>query len=348
MAASVIDYMLGMAQQQGQNLGQSAKNRYTEEQMREIDPRIALMQAQTENFNQQAQNAPLNNELKKMQIMALMSRMNEAQGAKSNFGKVMTDYQNAVKLFGEGSPQATQFKAYIDSLANKNGVQVFDPETGQPLVQIGGSTSGGGRGGNQTYANPKTGDVLSTLTPTMRTQLQKSVTTTPIVVQGMEDIANASSGTVGAWNLLKYGAASVANPVGVGGAETVANYHTAMDRITKNAEHLISINNLPRTNESFHKMIQIMTPHLNDSPKSYRLRIETHMKDEVIKQRMREKLLRETGVWIKNEKSEMPSGTQQERVPEITSGYQGKTQAKAKTTGGNDIEALRNLARSAQ
>lgn len=296
MAASFIDLMLGLAEQQGHNLGQAAKTRYMENESQAIGPRIDLLQAQAEAARaaneQRAEMAPLEKQLRQAQIMAYLAKAKpEAEQPSSNFGKVMKDYQNTIKLFGPESPQAKQFKDYISTLTNKTGVQVFDPKTGQPLVQIGGSQRNAS--GGQTYYNPATGEVVSKPTGKVQTAAQQTVASTPALVQGMEEAIGPIKSRLSIGGQLKYAGYSVLNPAFGVGSKFIGDYNTAIDQIPLAAERLMKVNGLNITDQSFNEMKSIMMPRANDSAESYEMRIRKHIVTEKKRQLEAEKILRE-------------------------------------------------------
>lgn len=103
---------------------------------------------------------------------ALTERANRpAQPALSNLEKAMAGQQRIEQMYGKGSPQAQAAQQYISRLAQgSGGISVsFDPDTGKPLVQIGGAQGGRGKGGGlyQTeegeFLTPPTGAAASNL-----------------------------------------------------------------------------------------------------------------------------------------------------------------------------------------
>lgn len=129
-------------------------------------------------FNREGQAGGITNQLNNLRIEELRNKLKFGGGFEPNstFGKLQQDAERATKMYGENSPQAQQFKQAIEKqLRGSNGVTVFDPRTGQPLVNMGGNSGGRMGGGPTTLVNPQTGEIMAPLTAASRTRDQKVI-----------------------------------------------------------------------------------------------------------------------------------------------------------------------------
>ena len=141
-------------------------------------------------FNREGQAGGITNQLNNLRIEELRNKLKFGGGFEpsSPAGKLLQDYKHIARMYGEDSEEAQQIKQAIEkSIKGANGITVFDPRTGQPLVNMGGNSGGRMGGGPGTLVNPQTGEITAPLTPTSRTRDQK-------VVAGSENLQSYIAG----------------------------------------------------------------------------------------------------------------------------------------------------------
>jgi len=132
------------------------------------------LQYAPQRFQMEQSSNGLTNALRQMQMQQMKQEMAASGGFKpdSTMGKLFIDYQKVAQKFGIDSPEAQSFKTALDREANgKEGITVFDPVTGNPLVSTGNKSNGGfGGGSSGTYIDPKTGKITASPTTPAKTR----------------------------------------------------------------------------------------------------------------------------------------------------------------------------------
>lgn len=141
-------------------------------------------------FNREGEAGGITNQLNNLRVEELRNKLKFGGGFEpsSPAGKLLRDYKQVARMYGEDSEEAQQIKQAIEKNINgANGITVFDPRTGQPLVNMGGNSGGRMGSGPRTLVNPQTGEITAPLTPTSRTRDQK-------VVAGSENLQSYIAG----------------------------------------------------------------------------------------------------------------------------------------------------------
>lgn len=168
-------------------------------------------------------------------------------------------------------------KAKIEHYKNgSNGITVTtDPDTGQPLIQIGGSPRGNGQGA--TLINPETGEAFSRPTGATATKLQNRVIgekqVQPILKTIIDTVPQFQSG----W---KQGQTALEGKLNTWFG---ANYKGPSDKaagsaaLSKATESLINLYGLHANARNVQEVKHILTPVEGESPKRYAARVQSEL-----------------------------------------------------------------------
>lgn len=241
------------------------------------------LQYAPERFNMERQNNSIGNDLNRLKMEQIRNEISSNGGFKPNspFGKLQQDYGSVVKMYGENSPQAQEFKQMIQKqIKGSNGMTIFDPRTGQPLVNMGGSSNGRSSGGG-TLVNPLTGEITSPLTAASRTRDQK-------VIAGSENLQSYIGGV--ADKLPQFQSRPKKILTGIQGLlnENVpflgANFEGPSTLAEGNADLLASVEgfmnnfNLTSTDKNAAMAKEIFAPQPGESAQFYKKRVERQAK----------------------------------------------------------------------
>jgi hypothetical protein len=199
------------------------------------------------------------------------------QAALSNFEKAIQGQQRIIQQFGQDSPQAKAANDYIQKLsAGSNGISVsIDPETGQPLVQIGGS---GGRGkGAGMVVNPATGEIFSSPTNTVATKLQNKIIGEQQLEPIMKDIINTVPQFQSGWKEIQRDLVGVTNRWLGTDFRQPSEAKMGQAALTKATESLIGLYGLYGNAHNVKKVSTILEPGKGESPAGYKDRVKKEM-----------------------------------------------------------------------
>lgn len=119
----------------------------------------------------------------------------------STFGKAVRDQQVIKEIFGENSPQYKNITAQMEVMnQGKNGIQIYDPKTGEMTMSIGGN-SGRGSGRNNAGAlryNPETKEAFSTPSTQVVTRVQRALLASKGVQDSLKKIVKGYEPYLGA------------------------------------------------------------------------------------------------------------------------------------------------------
>lgn len=246
---------------------------------------IQDLESQVTHRNMLNQYMPIDYKIRAANLALGQDRLDWAKNQenyRSPYGKALRDFEYIKQKYGETSPQAVQFKSYLDSQGSRNGISVFDAN-GNPLVQIGGSS--GAKGGGATYLNQATGEITSQPTAQIKSRLQKAAISNPQVVKNMRKIIAPISNYLGWQGKAKHGIQEIINSASGRFSNPIGDYNAAIDNINASAELLLNQFGLNVTDKSTENMASIMMPRKNDSPQSYERRILSHIEDEINRQK---------------------------------------------------------------
>ena len=191
----------------------------------------------------------------------------------NNLEKALEGTKRIIQKYGENSPEAQQAKAYVQRISQgSNGVTVgVDPDTGLPLVQIGGS---GGRGspGGKLYQT-QNGEILAQPTGAQATNLQGRV----VGAETVEPFINEVAETLPQFQNPKTKATSFAQ--GLSNAFLGSNYSLPSQQASGKAalkeasEGMLKSFGLNATGANREAMEEILTPTFGESPEGYKQRV---------------------------------------------------------------------------
>jgi len=239
-----------------------------------------LGQQITNKMNQQkADYEPMRQQLEERYKNALINKANRGPATVySNLEKAMQGYERIKQQYGENSPEAQQAKAYTQRLAEgSKGISVtIDPDTGQPLIQIGGAS---GKGGGGSFINPQTGQTFSQPTSAVTTKLENRIIGEEQIKPVLEDVIKTVPQFQSGWKQLGTSIEGGLNKwVG-------ANYSAPSEKafgkaqLSKAAESLLNLYGLNANAKNLQEVKSIITPAVGESAQGYKNRIMTEMEN---------------------------------------------------------------------
>jgi hypothetical protein len=207
----------------------------------------------------------------------------------NNLEKAQAGYERAVALHGENSDAARDAKAYLTRIANgANGISVsYDPETGQPLVQIGGS---GGRGqGGKLLTNPATGETYSQPTSAVATNLQNRIIGEEQLQPILEDIMQKVPQFQSGWTRIASELEGIANewaPKSWGVDFRLPSEHAGgTAALSKSAESMLKLYGLHANARNVQEVKNIITPEKGESAAGYKARVAEELEKYALSKR---------------------------------------------------------------
>ena len=208
--------------------------------------------------------AELANELMRAQIEKTRTPQ---EFAPDTFLRALKGEEQVASTFGPNSKQSKLYESYLDNLAaGQQGTSIaFDPVSGQPIINIGGSAKGGA--GLQQAGN----ELISPLTQQQKTRAQRQLAGEKAFSRYADEMKK----------LGKYQTASGKSKVILGrlgnflggdfGAPTeVAQAETAVEL---GAESLLSAYGLPSTEKTIRRLAEVLHPRTGESGDGYQKRI---------------------------------------------------------------------------
>ena len=200
---------------------------------------------------------------------------------------------------------------YKNLMQSKRGISIGTSPSGGMQVQIGGSgpsgmaemgveqqvpgqgsvavpTTGASRGQmGKTFYDPATGQITSTPTQQVTTQLQKGALAMPVIQKSVDEIKQKVGPFIGA---LGKGKLAIAKPLGFLGMGTagqeVSQYAQGSALLKTIPEQLLPMMNLQATDENVKRLDSIFRPKFGETHKSYNARVDrqwTEFRDRVIR-----------------------------------------------------------------
>lgn len=220
------------------------------------------LQEQPQSFNAQMAAAGQEAQMRALQQQILKQKMAGigAYSPKSNFGKAIQDAQSITQIYGKNSPQAQAANAYVKNISQgKQGMTIYDPTTGQPLVNVGGSGGGFGSSGAKTVYNPQTGQYGTIPTTAVAGKMQNALVSDPQLMKTLNDSINLYAPYMGIKGQAKLKTERATNYLGATDFSSPGTY----DYLTKvqtplNAEKLLRIAGINGTSENVGMMRQAL------------------------------------------------------------------------------------------
>lgn len=195
----------------------------------------------------------------------------------SSLEEAMAAQHRLASQYPEGSQERELAQAFVNKAAyGTQGTTVFDPNTGQPIVQMGGGGKPGGafQVDGQTFVKPG---------KTTETALEKTILTGDVLDKKLGNIIENVSPFLGAQGEAKLKAAQFGGYLGAPGAETASKYAEGQADLNAVVEHIISATGLPKTNESSAMVLEMVQPQTGENAKTYSARMKKMQKE--LKQR---------------------------------------------------------------
>lgn len=194
-------------------------------------------------------------------------------GGLSTFDKAWNSYQHALNNSGEDSLQTRLAKQNLERLSQgSNGITIRkDPDTGEELIQIGGSSSNKGQGGG--LLQSASGQIYSSGTPASQTNLQQRI----IGEQAIKPYINKVIETLPEFQSLptkiKSGLQGVSN-YALGTNYSLPSKEAAgKAAVVEASEGMMKAFGLNATGANRRAMESILTPHFGESVAGYRNRV---------------------------------------------------------------------------
>jgi hypothetical protein len=196
----------------------------------------------------------------------------------SPFGKMQADRAKIAQQFGEDSPQVQQFDKFIETqMQGKQGITVFDPKTGDPMINIGGSRGAGSLRSGGTFMNPITGEVFAKAPNAARTRDARTIAGAENVRDYVEDLISNYP------EFLTMAQKGMANTKGLSNYifgtqfEEPSKLAEADAAALTMAEGFINTFGLNATNENVRKAEEIFKPKLGEAKGPYINRVSKQM-----------------------------------------------------------------------
>ena len=151
-----------------------------------------------------------------------------------------------------------------------NGTTVYDPKTGNPLVQIGGAF---GKSGGGTFINPETGEATSQPTGSTATNLQQRIVGTETVKPYLNKIVETLPQFQNPLTQASLYGQKLANAFGGQNFPLPSQKASGKAAIKEASEGMLKSFGLNATGANRQAMEDILTPHFGESEQGYRDRV---------------------------------------------------------------------------
>lgn len=174
--------------------------------------------------------------------------------------------------YGADSSEAKLAQAYANRIAQgSNGVSMtIDPQTGQPIVQVGGQSGRGGSGGLQQIGN----DIFVKPTIAAQTRQFNRIAGSETVEPYIENIIDKLPEFQTAKGRSKLKLAGLSNYLLGTDFDAPSRYASGMASISEAAEGLLNEFGLNATGENVSRMEHILTPQQGESKEGYKRRVK--------------------------------------------------------------------------
>lgn len=269
-----------------------------------------LFNAQIASMGQQSQMRALQEQILKQKLGGLGTYT-----PKSNFGKLTQDYQNIINTYGADSPQAKSMMAYMNKLQqSNNGITVGMDANGNPLVQVGGSGSGGfGSAGAKTMRDPVTGQLYTVPTTAVATKMQNALSTDSQLMDSINKSVDLLSPYTGFKGKAKLAIGGLENKLG-GNNLGVSDYNYATQfLIPMSSENLLRQAGINATGENVARMQHALTFGSDESPEGMKQRAFQTLKYLQQVQQRNQQMLSPGGIPLNQTPAESASSSGQRK-----------------------------------
>jgi hypothetical protein len=174
--------------------------------------------------------------------------------------------------FPEGSPDRASIDAMIAQKARgAAGTTVYDPTTGNPLVQIGGAA---GKSGGGTFFNPVTGEMTSQPTGATASNLQQRVVGAEALKPYLDKVTESMPQFQNPMTQASLLGQKVANAFGGQNFPLPSEKAAGKAAIKEASEGMLKTFGLNATGANRQAMEDILTPHFGESPEGYKNRVQ--------------------------------------------------------------------------
>ena len=262
-------------------------------------------------------------------------------------GGQMANLYRLRETFPEGSKERNQIEQYISTLAQgTQGTSIsFDPDTGQPMIQIGGSGRSGNRGGSGTYINQQ-GDITTQPTSATATNLQQKILGSETVEPIIKEVINTMPQFQSGWTNALSGTEGLANKWLGADFKLPSAKATGEAAIKKASEALVKQFGLNANASNRHAVETIVTPAPGESISGYKERLMKGLQDFVTAKQKNQEILRR-GINIgkgvvpgQNNQAPMNNETTAHVTPESMEQERAKDEATARQFNTDPMKVL--------
>lgn len=204
--------------------------------------------------------------------------LNPSYHPSSNLAKLQADLDYATKMYGPESDRVKELKQQIQmTLQGKPGVTVYDPKTGNPLVNFGGTQ--GNKSGGGTYVDPKTSNVVVTNTTTQTSNDLKALAANKNVEQYLNKVIETLPQFQTAGKQFQLIKDSFSNKFLGGTSEIPSQYAAGKAALNTVVEGLIKELGLNPTTANVNRIAKIVEPEFGESTEGYKNRVRSQLSD---------------------------------------------------------------------
>lgn len=213
----------------------------------------------------------------------------------SNIEKAIEGVRHIEQIYGRDSEQAKMARSYANRIASGNqGISVtMDPETGQPMVQIGGAMNGSGKGASNAgkIYQTSSGEQITPATGTTASNLQQRIigaeTVEPYINEIIENMPQFQNLSTQAKTLGQ----GLSNYVLGTNYDLPSKYASGKAAIKEASEGLLKTFGLNATTGNRNATEEILKPHLGESEQGYKNRVMKQLEDFVLTKKYAKKSL---------------------------------------------------------
>ena len=196
----------------------------------------------------------------------------------NNYDKAQQGYERFLQTHDANSQEAQDYKSYVDRVRQgSKGISITtDPETGVPLIQIGGSGGSGTKGGTLVQ-NPVTGQTYSTPTGAVSTSLQNRIIgeeqLKPIVENIIKTVPQFQSGWTKLQSKLEGGLNEWAPKSWGVDYDLPSQQQKGKALLSQSAESMVKLYGLHANARNVAEVKNILEPHEGESGQGYSRRV---------------------------------------------------------------------------
>ena len=196
----------------------------------------------------------------------------------NTYDKALRGYENFIQTHDPKSQEAQDYKSYVDRIRQgSKGISITtDPETGTPMIQIGGSGGGGNKGGSL-LQNPVTGETYSSPTGAVSTNLQNRIIgeeqLKPIVDNIVETVPQFQSGWTKLQSKLEGSLNEWAPKFWGVDYDLPSQQQKAQSLLSQSAESMVKLYGLHANARNVAEVKNILDPAEGESSEGYKRRV---------------------------------------------------------------------------